>query len=184
MYALYETTFESGGCRYRFVKRVSLFGCKVGYIPCLLGANLSSNAHEPFTWHVKIRDGLRRSGLRDNTLVINLKPNSASPNLSLYELVNVWGYSNCGWTPIMLHIRGLFIDEDPKAVDGKEFFRGSGDIDDPIFSMMYLNGTIKDGVLQGRWTPPRASPTNAVLLWPDVFEFFARQAHVVRQAVR
>jgi hypothetical protein len=89
---------------------------------------------------------------------------------------DVWGYSAEGWTPILFHLRGLVVDEDLRRFDQIDFVRVPSEIDDPIFSMMYLRGTVKNGRLEGRWTPPGPSPTNSVLLWREAFKYFWQQA--------
>ena len=111
----------------------------------------------------------------NQTLIIDLKPRNARRNLSLYEVSDVWGVSYSSWTPIMLHLRGLFIDEDPDCFDTKDFVRRPEEIDEPIFSMMYLQGGVKNGRLEGKWIPPGPSSTNGVLLWPEDFEYFLQQ---------
>jgi hypothetical protein len=176
MYGLYKTTEIAGVYSYEFVEQVSLFGCNQGYIPWLLSRVIPAGQSEPYRWHIVIADGLHRENMSDRSLVIDLKPNNVERALSLYEVADVWGYSDSGWTPIMLRLRGLFVEHDPSGIDDKKFSRSLEDIDDPIFSMLYLNGSIKDGQLVGRWTAPRASPTNSVLLWPDTFEFFTAEA--------
>ena len=176
MYALYEISVTNNEKRYRFQKRVSLFGSKSGYIPWLLSHQLDPVSAEPKKWHVEISGALSKADHQRQTLIINLKPNSTTPNLSLYELLDVWGYSDSGWTPMMLRLRGLFVDEDPSLVDENDFLLTTQDYDEPIFSMMYLRGTIRDGALEGRWTPPRPSPTNSVLLWPEAFKYFWNEA--------
>ena len=176
MYALYEISAAGDERRYRFQKRVALFGSKSGCIPRLLAHQLDPESSEPKKWHVEIPDALSKAGHQNRTLMINLKPNSAVPNLSLYELLDVWGYSDSGWTPVMLRLRGLYVDEDPSLVDENDFTRTNPDCDEPIFSMTYLRGTIQGGALMGRWTAPRPSPTNSVLLWPQVFEYFWNEA--------
>ena len=111
----------------------------------------------------------------NQTLIIDLKPRNARRNLSLYEVSDVWGVSYSSWTPIMLHLRGLFIDKDPDCFDTKDFVRRPEEIDEPIFSMMYLQGGVRNGHLEGRWIPPGPSSTNGVLLWPEDFEYFLQQ---------
>lgn len=176
MYALYDKTQSNGAIRYRFREAASLFGCNKGYVPWLLGKQLATDSTEPLAWHVNIEESLRAMEQNHQTLIIDLKPNSKQPNLSLYEVSDVWGYSAEGWTPILLHLRGLFIDEDPGRFDKNDFGRTPAEVDAPIFSMMYLRGTVKGGRLEGRWTPPGPSPTNSVLLWPEAFEYFWQQA--------
>jgi len=179
MYALYDKTQNNSETRYRFREVASLFGCNEGYVPWLLSKQLTAESSEPLSWHVNIQSSLEAVGQQHQTLVIDLKPNSKEPSLSLYEVLNVWGYSSSGWTPILFHLSGLFIDDDPKRFDKNDFVRSPADVDHPIFSMMYLRGTVKSGRLEGRWTPPGPSPTNSVLLWPEAFEYFWQQAKKV-----
>ena len=138
MYAMYEKKTEGNLSSYKFIKQVSLFGCKSGYIPYLLKNQLVQDSSEPFKWHINIENALNSVGLYAKTLIINLKPYSGEPNLSLYELSDVWGNSSSGWTPIMLYLKGLFIDENPLNFEQKNFTRSLSKIEDPIFSMLYL----------------------------------------------
>jgi len=179
MYALYEKQKEVTGYRYVFKKKTSLFGCNSGYIPYLLKKQLAPEVTEPYAWKLDLKESLTKEGLENSVLVINLKPNNKEANLSLYELVNVWGYSASGWTPIMIYIRGLFVDEDSRLFNDRDFIRKEKEIEDPIFSMMYLSGTVKKGKILGRWTPPGPSPTNSVLLWPDTLQYFSLEAQKI-----
>ena len=179
MYAIYQKQEDTDGYRYVFKKKTSLFGCNSGYIPYLLQKQLIAKATEPFAWKLDLKEAFEKEGMTNSVLVINLKPNSKEANLSLYELVHVWGYSASGWTPIMIYIRGLFVDEDPQLFDDRDFIRKEEDMEDPILSMMYLSGTITHGKITGRWTPPGPSPTNSVLLWPDTFQYFSSEAQKI-----
>jgi hypothetical protein len=183
MYALYRKTRTADGLgdRYQLLQGndIHLFGCTHGRIPLLLKQSLAVTANEPIKWRVSIESGMRDAGCPDHTLVIDLKPkrpNKPETNLSLYEVVEVWGHSSQGWTPIMLHLKGLFIDEDPKVANREDFTRSAEQVDDPIFSMMYLHGTVVDGSLVGKWTTPRPGATNSVLLWPESLKYFYREA--------
>lgn len=175
VYALYEKQLQGSARRYVFKKQVSLFGCKSGYLPYLLKASLASEDCEPLAWHVNIDQAMKDVGQSDNALIINLKPNSSAPNLSLYEVVEVWGDSASGWTAVMFYLRGLFCDADPDAFNANDFVRTPQEVEEPIFSMMYLPGsTVQGGIIRGRWTPP--GPAQSVLLWPETFEYFAEKA--------
>jgi hypothetical protein len=107
-----------------------------------------------------------------STLVIDLKPKQHENNLSLYEVLDVWGFSDAGWTPIMLRLSGLFVDVDPKAVDRNDFSVQDENRDEPIYEFLYLAGTVADGKLKKNWAPPPASPTNGALLWPETLKYF------------
>lgn len=176
MYALYKKLKDANGYKYMFQKQVSLFGCNSGYIPYFLQKQLRSGETEPFKWELDLKTAFEEEGEADSVLIINLKPNNKGRNLSLYELMHVWGYSSSGWTPIMIHIHGLFIDEDPRSFNDEDFVRKEREIEGPIFSMMYLNGTISQGQISGKWTTPGPSPTNSVLLWPETLDYFSSMA--------
>lgn len=179
MYALYEKKQSNGKYKYKIKKQVSLFGCNAGYIPYLLQSTLFSTTSEPYPWHLNVDKALSDVGLSNSTLIINLKPNNVSANLSLYELVDVWGYSDSGWTPLMLCLRGLFVDANPRFINDEDFTLDESEVDYPIFSMLYLAGTVKEGKIVGKWTAPRPSPTNSALLWPESFKYFVEQANQV-----
>jgi hypothetical protein len=183
MYALYEKVADGQAYRYRFAEHVSLFGCNSGYIPRLLAKTIDKTASEPLPWHFNVDDALRAVGQKDHALIINLKPNSKEANLSLYEIMEVFGHSSSGWTPVMLYLRGLFVDDDPSKFDTRAFVRAPADAEDPIFSMTYLSGSIRKGALEGRWTVPGPSSTNSVLLWPDAFKYFAEQAQTIMERI-
>jgi hypothetical protein len=176
MYALYTRNLENTRWRYRYQQSVSLFGCKKGHIPLLLKRSLPSGQNEPHTWHIDISTALSDAGTEKGTLLINLKPRQRQSNVSLYELLEIWGYSSSGWTPVMMRLRGLFVDDDPQSVDPDDFLYDMAQACDPIFSVMYLAGGISDGSLTGRWTAPGPSSTNGVLMWPDVMRYFTVEA--------
>jgi len=179
MYVIYQKQKDTDGYRYVFNKQTSLFGCNSGYIPNLLKKQLNTEAKEPFAWKLDLKEAFENEDMANSVLVINLKPNSKNANLSLYELVHVWGYSNNGWTPIMIHLCGLFVDQSLNKYNDMDFIRKKEEIEDPIFSMMYLSGTISQGKIAGKWTAPRPSPTNSVLLWPDTFQYFSSEAQKI-----
>lgn len=172
MYMRYMRERERGRSVYQFVEPCSLFGCNKGFIPRLLRRRISSSQGEPYKWHLPIQDSLSDIGYTGSTLIIDLKPKQNKDNLSLYEVLDVWGYSDTGWTPILLHLSGLFVDEDPKMVDRNKFVINDSDRDEPIYEFMYLDGSVADGQLVGRWNAPPASPTNAALLWPEPLAYF------------
>jgi len=185
MYAFYSYT-DARECRsYTFVRQISLFGCNRGLIPRLMLRAAPEDQSQPYRWHLDVRKALAESGQPGSTVIIDLKPGQQARNLSLYELLDVWGDSSSGWTPIMLRLRGLFVDAGPSDADALRFDYDLNDADEPIFSMVYLNGTVENGRLFGRWTAPGPSSTNGVLLWPGTLRYFTREAQrVMSGAVR
>jgi len=179
MYARYlRTRVGSDATHYRLEeeKEVSLFGCNNGFIPMLLSLKIPRGQGEPFRWHVDVVGELgSHPKYRNSTLVIDLKPKQNKINLSLYEVMDVWGYSDAGWTPILLRLAGLFVDQDPSTIgDRKDFVRKDNELEGPIYEFLYLDGTIADGKIVGSWGPPSPSPTNAALLWPDTLNYFVQ----------
>lgn len=76
----------------------------------------------------------------------------------------------------MLCLRGVLVHENPNLYDKVKFTQFNFNIDNFIFPMMYLKGSVKDGLIFGKWTPPGPSPTNAVLLWPETLKYFSDKA--------
>ncbi|MBW2038780.1 MAG: hypothetical protein JRI46_04175 [Deltaproteobacteria bacterium] len=94
--------------------------------------------------------------------------------MSLYEVLDVWGYSSYGWTPILLHLSGLFVDEDPASVNRNDFTISDSEIDGPIYEVLYLDGSVENDEIVGTWNAPPASLTNAALLWPGTLKYFVQ----------
>ena len=154
---------------------MSIFGCKSGFIPWLLGLKLAPGQGEPCKWHIDVVSELgSHPEYPSSSLVIDLKPKQNKTNLSLYEVMDVWGYSSWGWTPLLLRPNGLFVDQDPSVVDRNSFVRKDDVIDGPIYEFLYIAGSVAGGKLVGSWAPPPASPTNAALLWPDALNYFVQ----------
>ena len=176
MYARYTRTRVGGDAsRYQFQKQVSLFGCNSGFIPWLLSAKIPTGQGEPYLWHVNVVHELgTHSGYPNSTLIIDLKPKQNKLNLSLYEVMDVWGYSSHSWSPILLRLNGLFVDKDPALINRNDFVRKDDELDGPIYEFLYLDGSVNDGKIVGSWVPPPASPTNAALLWPDTLNYFVQ----------
>jgi len=178
MFALYKKTLSEGKSSYNFVKEVHLFGRHEGYIPLLLGSQIPAGQSEPFKWHLDVEAGLaRQSDVKGNALVIDVMPKNKEEAF-VCELAEVWGHSDYGWTPLMFHLRGLIVFESLEGIDKNQFGRNKTDTDDPIFSMMYLRGSVKDGMIDGPWTPPGPA-INSVFLWPTVFRHFYTEAEKV-----
>jgi hypothetical protein len=144
----------------------------------LLSLKIPTAQGEPYLWHVDVvRELGAHADYPDSTLLIDLKPKQNTTNLSLYEVMDVWGYSSSGWSPILLRLNGLFIDEAPALTQRDDFIRWDTEVDGPIYEFLYLAGTVNEGKLLGTWRTPPMSPTNAALLWPDTLNYFV---HCIR----
>lgn len=121
MYALYERRLDGSRWSYRHQRDTSLFGCRSGWIPRMLARSLPPGQSEPYSWRLDVPRSLAEAGTANGALIIDLEPQQRQSNLSPYELLEVWGHSSSGWTPIMMHLRGLFVDADPGQVDRRDF---------------------------------------------------------------
>jgi len=158
---------------YELREDIHLFGCNIGLIPLLLRLKLPPAQGEPCTWHLDLLSDLAvHPKYASSALVIDLKPKQSKTTLHLYELLDIWGSSHGGWTAILLHLNALFVDEDPSFVNINSFIRKDTEIMGPIYEFLYINGSVQEGRLSGKWTPPQSSPTNAPLLWPDDLKYF------------
>jgi hypothetical protein len=161
--------------RYRLAEKpVSLAGINNGIIPRLLQPKVPPRqGSKPYRWHIDVVHelGAHPDYPANSTLIIDLKPNQ-SDKLSLYEILDVWGYTYWKWSPILLRLAGLFMDEDPRNFNRKRFVRKDGEIETRIYEWLRLDGYVQRGRLAGPWTFPRPNPTNAAVLWPDVMRYF------------
>jgi hypothetical protein len=171
VYAIYRTEQTESEGRYIFDRPSHFFGCNSGLPIQLLRRQLSPSSTEPYPWHVNLRDELGQAG---ETFLIDLKPNNqdAAGSRSLYEVLDVWGRSDHGWTPAMLRLRGLVIDGGPRIENPRDFQVEFMPEHSNIFSFLYFAGTIRDGAIHGTWRAPGASPTNSALLWPETLSYF------------
>ena len=172
MYYLYQrTNVGKNSTRYQTKeKQVALFGRNEGFIPWLLAFKIPPEQSEPYSWHINVLSELdAQPETRSTSLVIDLSPNR--PTTNFYELLDVWGWSEDGWTPLLLRLNGLFVDDDPKIKQQPDFVRDAADIAGPIYEFVYVAGTVKNGKLDGRWMPP--GPLQAVVLWPEPLNYFS-----------
>jgi hypothetical protein len=174
VYWLYSRDTAHDHARFSQPVRINLFGCKAGFIPKLLSPLVPPGKSHPHEWHVPVREALERSGHPNSSVVIDLMPNNAQPFLNLFELRDLWGYSDSGWTPALLHLRELLNEKGAEQGKPSDFRTDERLHYQPVYSFLYLAGTISDGRLVGRWTAPGASPTNSALLWPAHLRYFLR----------
>lgn len=116
-------------------------------------------------------------------LVIDLKPD-VEGNISLYMVKTVWGVTYPQWTPIMLELTPLFVDESvPEDIRAeckrKILFDPDPEAHEPVFDFFYLQG----GYAEGSWNPGRLGGYNGALLWPDAASYFTAQIQQILNAL-
>jgi hypothetical protein len=173
MFGIYTKAIISDKINYVFKKEISLAGCNSGLIPIILQKSLSAGQKEPYKWHINFLEKLPGIEGENSTIVIDIKPDNKKERFVLLcELLDVWGYSDSGWTPVLLLLKGLVIDEPDEGFDKSNFSINCSKKLDDIFTITSLTGSIKDVQLSGKWTFPGPSATNSALLWPGVVKYF------------
>ena len=79
----------------------------------------------------------------------------------------------------MVHLRGLSIDQDPIGIHRCDFQRSEDQVDDPIFTTLYLNGGMKNNQLERQWKTAGPASANGALLWPSTLEYFYEMSRTV-----
>lgn len=173
MFLLYKLTKTPPTCRFDFLRTTHLFGCNVGLVARYLrSANvLPADATQPYKWRFKVADALRVLEPDADAFVIDLKPNEDG-NASRYEVLEIAGYSGNGWTPAMLKMRALLIDENTAEYPLDAFVLNQCNGMDEVLMFCHFSGTIKNGSLTEKWLPPGQSSTNSTLLFPDALNYF------------
>ena len=166
-FILYEVSPKGKDKEYTRIRNVQVAGNRGPLFSFVHEKNPRSKC--PFAWHAsgaEIVEQIVGPGT-SNEILIDLKPNQPG-NVSLYRLMNLWGFSVEDWTPIALHMEALFVDRSessPKRF--KERFLVRGASRDQIGEFLYLQG----GVRGGTWNWGRVGSVNGALLWPEPFEY-------------
>jgi hypothetical protein len=167
-YIVYRTTkLATGGVRYHNPKQVSLAGR--GLIQSTL-RRLGVLGESDSGWTISASDLLQTANYAPDihALVIDTAPRR--PTVSLFQARSIVGYSYSSWTPIMLRLEQLFVDE-PAPISTEETKREFNDDECErcaVRSILYLKG----GYAEGDWNWGGNSRTTAALLWDDAWTFF------------
>ena len=171
MYALYSTNRQGDSVQFSLLRRSSIAGNKSGIVVRYLRTVVGPEDSEPFRWHLPMAEALSSLHSGSDAFVIDLKPDQ-SELVTLFEVTDIWGYSDSGWTPILLRLRELIVDESSKHHRKRLFFVEDYDSKRLVHTFLYLSGTVRRGQITGTWNFPGPSPTNSVLLWPRTYRYF------------
>jgi hypothetical protein len=164
---LYDLSGPRGRERYTRVHPFPLAG-KKGPLAQLV-AMRNEQKSVPFGWHSTSDELITLHGGTPTTqaIVIDLKPNVPN-NVSLYRLLDVWGYSYTNWTPLAFRLQALFVDRhEPDPTAFKRSFVDAGEDHRLAGEFLYVHG----GVTGGDWNWGKVGHVNGVLLWKEAFDF-------------
>jgi hypothetical protein len=167
-FMLYDTArTRSGKKKYTKLGTVSIAGNRGP----LASLHEKKNLHKksPFKWHAPAAEIVGAlKGDAQQEILINLKPNGVE-NVSLYRLLDVWGFSYDSWTPLAIRLEVLFSDRRHKNPEEfmKSFEIPSKKRGDFIGEFLYLRG----GSAGGSWNWGQVGRVNGALLWRDAFDF-------------
>ena len=174
MFLLYKVTKTPPACRFDLLRPTHLFGCNAGLVARYLRRVIPTDANQPYPWNFKVADALRALEPDADAFVIDLKPNEDG-NASRYEVVEVVGYSGNEWTPAMMKMRALLVDETTVEYPRERFVLSQCSELKEVITFLHFSGSIKNGVLSEKWLPPGQSSTNSTLLFPHVLNYFRSQ---------
>jgi hypothetical protein len=164
---LYDIAGEPGRERYSSPREIRLAG-RTGPLATFSRVE-NPTSKQPFGWHATSGDLIRLIGgtPTEQAIVIDLKPRVAY-NVSLYRLLDVWGFSYTDWTPIAIGMQTLFADrKEPNPATFKNDFLDPGTDHRQLGEFLYLLG----GVSKGTWNWGMIGRVNGALLYPDAFEY-------------
>jgi hypothetical protein len=149
--------------------------------PCQLAGRKGPFAHlvavqnpekqVPFGWHATAEELIAYQGGSPSAraIVLDLKPN-APDEVSLYRLLDVWGYSYHDWTALAVRLQALVTDRrEPNPARFKKGFVDGADNHRLAGEFLYVYG----GVTGGHWNWGKVGHVNGVLLWKDAFDFLS-----------
>ncbi len=166
-FLLYDLDGPPGREKYTLVSTFQLSGTRGAMARLVAARNVEKQV--PFSWHATAAEliAVGRGQPTTQAIVIDLKPKVAN-NVSLFRLLDVWGYSYGSWTPLALRLQGLMADrQEPDPVAFKKSFIDPGDDHSLVGEFLYVQG----GVNSGKWTWGMVGRVNGALLWKNAFDF-------------
>jgi hypothetical protein len=144
-FMLYCVTGEPGREQYTFDRGIRVAG-RSGPL-AMISRSANSEHRIPFEWHATSDEIIRLLGGSPSTqaIVIDLRPRVAG-NVSLYRLLDVWGFSYASWTPLAIRLRGLFSDrQEANPLAFKNSFVDPGTDHSLVGEFLYVQGGVSKG---------------------------------------
>lgn len=167
-FMVYDICDEPAQRRYALVRNEIKLAGRTGPL-AELSRRINVDQRSPFGWHVTAEAILNFLENRSvgRAIVIDLKPR-VTGNISLYRLLDVWGYSYDEWTPLALRLEVLFSDRIEADANGfKKSFVHTNDEPEYLGEFLYTQG----GVTKGTWNWGLVGRVNGALLWRNAFDF-------------
>lgn len=168
-FMLYHINGESGRVQYKFVRGIRLAG-KSGVLATIT-RSLNAEKRIPLKWHASAKKIVQMLGgsPTEQAIVFDAKP-SAAGKVSLYRLLDVWGFSYANWTPLALRFRVLFADrKEANPFAFKNAFIDPATDHSLVGEFLYVQG----GVTEGSWNWGKTGRANGALLWSDALEYLS-----------
>ena len=168
MNLLYKVHSKDNRDQYSFKEEISLLGCNHGKIPWAI--------REFIIGEIKLDDGWKLDiasifNTWNEKVVIDLKPNH-STEIFLVELTDVYGFNHATeWTALLYRFRLLYNAEKSSSFSRENFSIDHQLEPEIIYSFLYALGNVRDGELQGKWSPPFGSMTG-LLMWENSYRYF------------
>lgn len=109
----------------------------------------------------------------------------------LLEVINVWGYAYCDWTPLMLQLRDIAEENRPNGPSTpipqfscEEVVSGRRRTCDYVHEFLYLQCGYDKDIERRRRNWGRMGYTNAALLYPDAFRHLLAQVGFVPATIK
>jgi hypothetical protein len=168
-FLLYNISGESGREQYTFQRGIRLDG-QSGPL-ATFARSLNPEKRIPLKWHVSAKKIIQLLGGSPNeqAIVFDLKPR-AMGKVSLYRLLDVWGFSYGNRTPLALRLRVLFADhKEANPFAFKNSFVDPGTDHSLVGEFLYVKG----GVSEGTWNWGKVGRVNGAFLSCDDFAFLS-----------
>ncbi len=167
-FMLYDVAQQTGYRLYTKVKNIQIAGNRG---PLAAFQRKRNGARQvPFKWHATSADIVAEiGGSPTQEIVIDLKPNDLK-KVSLYRLLDIWGFSYAKWSSLALLLETIFGDRNEHDVKGFKHRFDDRHADRLLVGeFLYVQG----GVTSGTWNWGQVGRVNGALLGKEAFIFLA-----------